>query len=63
MLDIADLTVGYGDVPVVNGIDLQVPTGELVALLGPNGAGKTTTMLAIAGVLPSNGGSTSRVAR
>jgi len=55
MLDIAGLTVGYGDVPVVNGIDLRVPTGELVALLGPNGAGKTTTMLAIAGVLPSTG--------
>ena len=55
MLDIVGLTTGYGDVPVVHGIDVQVPAGELVALLGPNGAGKTTTMLAIAGVLPSTG--------
>ncbi len=55
MLDIVGLTTGYGDIPVVHGIDVQVPAGELVALLGPNGAGKTTTMLAIAGVLPSTG--------
>lgn len=55
MLDIHGLSVGYGDVPVVHGIDLRVGAGELVALLGPNGAGKTTTMLAVAGVLPSTG--------
>ena len=52
MLDVRGLTVGYGDVPVVHGIDLRVGAGELVALLGPNGAGKTTTMLALGGVLP-----------
>jgi branched-chain amino acid transport system ATP-binding protein len=55
MLDVVGLTTGYGSVPVVKGIDLRVPAGELVALLGPNGAGKTTTMLAISGVLPSTG--------
>jgi len=55
MLDVEALTAGYGDVPVLNGIDLRVGAGELVALLGPNGAGKTTTMLALAGVIPSVG--------
>jgi branched-chain amino acid transport system ATP-binding protein len=55
MLEVEGLTVGYGDVPVVHGIDLVVDHGELVALLGPNGAGKTTTMLALGGVLPSAG--------
>jgi branched-chain amino acid transport system ATP-binding protein len=55
MLDIRGLTAGYGDVPVVHGIDLTVGAGEVVALLGPNGAGKTTTLLALGGVLPSTG--------
>jgi branched-chain amino acid transport system ATP-binding protein len=55
MLQVEGLTVGYGKVPVVHGIDLNVAAGELVALLGPNGAGKTTTMLALGGVLPSTG--------
>jgi branched-chain amino acid transport system ATP-binding protein len=55
MLAVRGLTVGYGDVPVVRGIDLQVGAGELVALLGPNGAGKTTTMLALGGVLEASG--------
>jgi branched-chain amino acid transport system ATP-binding protein len=55
MLEVRGLTVGYGDVPVVNGIDLRVGAGELVALLGPNGAGKTTTMLALSGVIPATG--------
>ena len=55
MLDVRGLTVGYGDVPVVHGIDLHVDAGEVVALLGPNGAGKTTTMLALSGVIPSAG--------
>ena len=35
MLDVEGLTAGYGDVPVVHGIDLHGPGGELVALLGP----------------------------
>jgi branched-chain amino acid transport system ATP-binding protein len=55
MLEVHDLTVGYGDVPVVHGIDLRVGAGEVVALLGPNGAGKTTTLLALGGVLPATG--------
>jgi branched-chain amino acid transport system ATP-binding protein len=55
MLEIRGLTAGYGDVPVVHGIDLRVDAGEVVALLGPNGAGKTTTLLALGGVLPSTG--------
>ena len=55
MLEARDLTAGYGDVPVVHGIDLSVGDGEVVALLGPNGAGKTTTLLALGGVLPATG--------
>ena len=43
LLAARNLTCGYNDVPVVQGLDLEVGAGEVVALLGPNGAGKTTT--------------------
>jgi lipopolysaccharide export system ATP-binding protein len=41
---------------VVNGVSLQVSSGEVVGLLGPNGAGKTTCFYMIAGLVPSEGG-------
>jgi branched-chain amino acid transport system ATP-binding protein len=52
LLEVRDLSVGYGDLPVVSDLDLDVAAGEVVALLGPNGAGKSTTLLALGGVLP-----------
>ncbi len=47
----------YGSKTVVNGIDLEVHTGEVVGLLGPNGAGKTTTFYMIAGLVEATKGS------
>ncbi|MEO8273572.1 MAG: ABC transporter ATP-binding protein [Chloroflexota bacterium] len=44
MIEILGLRVAYGGRPVLDGVDLTVRPGELVALLGPNGAGKTTTV-------------------
>ena len=41
---------------VVNGVSLNVLSGEVVGLLGPNGAGKTTRFYMIAGLVPSEGG-------
>lgn len=55
MLRLEGLTVSYGAVQAVRGLDLTVETGELVALLGPNGAGKTSTIGAITGLVASRG--------
>ncbi|HEU4320107.1 MAG TPA: ABC transporter ATP-binding protein [Acidimicrobiia bacterium] len=43
------LTKSYGPLKAVNGIDLEIAVGEVVAILGPNGAGKTTTVEMIEG--------------
>ncbi|HEY4226465.1 MAG TPA: ABC transporter ATP-binding protein [Pseudolysinimonas sp.] len=50
MLDVTDLTVRYGPVEAVHGIDLHLESGEFVAVLGANGAGKTSMMRGILGV-------------
>ncbi|HEV7687250.1 MAG TPA: ATP-binding cassette domain-containing protein, partial [Acidimicrobiia bacterium] len=55
MLTARGLTVAYGPVKVLHGIDLDIASGEIVALIGPNGAGKTSTLNAIAGLLPHQG--------
>ena len=43
-------------VQAVKGIDLQIPTGQIVAFLGPNGAGKTTTLRLLLGLLKKQQG-------
>ncbi len=57
MLQVQDLTVGYGASVVVQGISLEVKRGEIVSLLGRNGAGKTTTLRSIMGLTPARSGS------
>ena len=53
---ISGLTKRYGDVGAVEGLSLDVASGELVALLGPSGCGKTTTLRLVAGFLTPEGG-------
>ena len=52
LLELRGLTVSYGGISAVKGIDLAVHSGETVCLIGANGAGKSSTLKAIAGLLP-----------
>jgi len=56
MIKISKLVKKYGDFTAVDGVDLDVPRGELFGFLGPNGAGKTTTLRMIAGILRPTAG-------
>jgi branched-chain amino acid transport system ATP-binding protein len=49
LLDVADLTAGYGEVQILWSISLAVPRGRLTTIVGANGAGKTTTLKAVMG--------------
>jgi branched-chain amino acid transport system ATP-binding protein len=56
LLEVVGLCAGYGDVPVLRGIDLSIPAGSITALIGANGAGKTTLLRAISGIIPIEAG-------
>lgn len=57
LLDVQDVSTGYGRLTVVRDATLQVRAGEIVAIVGPNGAGKSSLMKAIARSLPLLSGS------
>jgi branched-chain amino acid transport system ATP-binding protein len=52
MLELHNVSTGYGRLPVLFGINLKVEPGEMVGVLGPNGAGKSTLLKTILGLLP-----------
>jgi branched-chain amino acid transport system ATP-binding protein len=56
LLQVMGLSVRYGAVRAVEGIDLEVAEGEVVALLGANGAGKSTTLNSLVGLTPLHSG-------
>jgi branched-chain amino acid transport system ATP-binding protein len=57
VLEIRDLTCGYGGVVALRDISLDVRRGQVVALIGPNGAGKSTMLRAISGLTSPRSGS------
>jgi len=57
MLELDGVAVGYGGVPVLEGVHAAVRAGEVVAVLGANGVGKTTLLNSIAGVIKPIAGS------
>ncbi len=56
MLTVEDLTVRFGDLVAVDGVDLHVDDGEVVGVLGPSGSGKSTLLRAVAGLETPTGG-------
>jgi urea transport system ATP-binding protein len=52
LLDVRNITTGYGSTPILRGIDLAIQPGEIVAVIGRNGVGKTTMMRSLIGQLP-----------
>jgi len=56
LLEVSELRAGYGAGDVLQGIDLAIGPGEIVAVLGRNGVGKSTLMKAVIGILPARRG-------
>ncbi|MEY8838868.1 amidase, partial [Cribrihabitans sp. XS_ASV171] len=56
LLSVKGLSGGYGRVPILHGIDLEVAEGEVVGILGHNGMGKTTLLRVLMGFLPASSG-------
>jgi branched-chain amino acid transport system ATP-binding protein len=56
MMEVDNLSAGYGAAPVLHEISLQVPAGKIVAVLGANGAGKTTLLRTLSGLVPAASG-------
>lgn len=49
-VEIRDLRVSFGGTPVLRGVNMRVPQGQIVALIGPNGSGKTTLLRCLLGL-------------
>ena len=56
MLQVNNISGGYGQHPVVNDVSFCVERGKIVGVLGPNGSGKSTLLKMISGVIPSTHG-------
>lgn len=56
LLEVSNLTGGYGPIQILFGVDLTVDEGEVVGLVGRNGMGKTTTIKTVTGELPATAG-------
>jgi branched-chain amino acid transport system ATP-binding protein len=56
ILEVNELNAGYGKVPILRNVTVEVGEGESVAIIGPNGAGKSTLLKTISGLIRPTGG-------
>jgi branched-chain amino acid transport system ATP-binding protein len=56
MLEVRELSAGYGRIPILGGVNFSVARGEFVGILGHNGMGKTTLLRALMGYIPATAG-------
>lgn len=56
MLELQDVTGGYGRITILNGTSFTIPKGSITTVIGPNGAGKSTVFKAIFGLLNIHSG-------
>ena len=56
VLEVQNLTAGYGGPPVIDGVSMVARTGAITAVVGPNGAGKSTLLKTIAGLIRPTAG-------
>jgi ABC-type branched-subunit amino acid transport system ATPase component len=56
MLELKNLTAGYGGGAVLRGVDLKIERGSIACIVGPNGAGKSTVFRAVSGLIDIMGG-------
>ena len=57
LLEVRNVTAGYGDTEILRNVSMQVDAGEMVTIIGPNGAGKSTVMKTVFGLLHPRSGS------
>jgi len=57
LIEIKDLTINRGGRTVIDGFNATIKPGKITAIIGPNGSGKSSLLAAIAGDIPSSGGS------
>jgi phospholipid/cholesterol/gamma-HCH transport system ATP-binding protein len=55
-MQVNDLVVGFGSTIIINGLNFELRSGEILGLIGPSGSGKTVTMRAMAGLIPHRRG-------
>ncbi len=56
VLAVREIDAGYGKVPILHGVSIEVRPGEIVSLIGPNGAGKSTVLKAAMGIVKPSAG-------
>ncbi|MBL4892428.1 MAG: ABC transporter ATP-binding protein [Rhizobiaceae bacterium] len=57
MLEVTNLSAGYGDIIAIRDFTFSVKAGEILTFIGANGAGKSTTLMAVMGLVKQNSGS------